>query len=72
MTEDIVCCDINVVGIDRFDFVDIGFDVLHLIKIFHGALFAGGDDEPLFAHSQWDLRLARLEVGGFRQLDNFA
>ena len=61
MAEDIACGNVDKVGIGGLDLVDIGLDVLHLVEIFHGALFAGGDDEPLFAHAQRDLGLARLK-----------
>ena len=68
MAEDIACGDIDLVGIDGFDFVDIGLDALHLVEIFHGPLFARGDNEPLFSYSQRDLGLAWLKLSRFWQL----
>jgi hypothetical protein len=37
--------------------VDVGFDVLHLVEIFHCALFASREDQPLLVNAQWNLGL---------------
>ena len=39
-----------------------GLDVLHIVQLFHRALFAGGDDQALLAGLERNLGLARLEV----------
>ena len=72
VTEDVMRSDIDEVGIGFLDLVDIGLDVLHVVEVFDGSLFAGGDDEALLAHAQRDLGLARLEFDGLWQLDDFA
>src|SRR5277367_539852 len=47
--------EIHEVGILVFDLVDAGLDVFHVVDIFDQTLFAGGDDQALFAVHQRNL-----------------
>ena len=47
--------DVHEVGMLLFDLVEAGLDVLHVVDIFDQALFAGRDDQPLFAVHQRNL-----------------
>ena len=53
--EDLAGRDVHEVGMFLFDFVEAGFDVLHVVDIFDQALFAGRDDQPLLPMHQRDL-----------------
>src|ERR1700761_5273467 len=72
MPEDVARRDIDKVRVRLFYLVDVRLDVLHVRKIFHRALFAGGNDQPLFANTERHLGLLRLEVDRLGKLNHLA